>query len=390
MLNKRNILFQTATILAFSQALVASAADAPAAKAPPPTYETPRIGLMLQMDMAAYDDTDQIDNNSGTEMRRGRFSFSGKLEDQFNYRLEIEMFGSSGSEITDAYIRYNTSSQSNITFGHFKIPFSLEQTMSDKTLVFMERSLGNSFLKSRAPGLMFSSYDKSWSAAAMLFGEQLYNKTDTDEGGGFSTRLTWAPYQQNNTVLHAGISAQFVLPSQQTSTINYRYSTRPESHITSVKTVDTGLIGSDGDGLTLLGVEAAAAIDNVLVSAELMQSSFDTDSGDSLSFSAWYIQASYTLTGEIRAYNRKNGTFKGIMPAADGGAWEVGMRYSEIDLNEDSISGGLERNLTLAVNYSMNPYIRISANWVHVISIDEGPYDGEEVDALQMRFQFIY
>ena len=67
------------------------------------------------------------------------------------------------------------------------------------------------------------------------------------------------------------------------------------------------------------------------------------------------------------------------------GAWELGLRYSQIDLNDDVIFGGEEENITLGLNWYVNPLIRFMAN---VVLIDTDPKAGnEEVTAFQMRAQ---
>lgn len=95
----------------------------------------------------------------------------------------MELFGTTGTEVTDAFVRYNgfkpfeSTKPLALTVGHFNIPFSLEQLMADKDLSLMERSLPNGFLKSRAPDAMLSTSGGHWSAAAMDFGEQMYSNT---------------------------------------------------------------------------------------------------------------------------------------------------------------------------------------------------------------------
>lgn len=84
--------------------------------------------------------------------------------------------------------------------------------------------------------------------------------------------------------------------------------------------------------------------------------------------------------------------FEGIRPTpnlgSDGwGAFEVAVRYSELDLNDGPIDGGRERNATAALSWYLNPFLRISANYVEVLDVDGGPFDGEEPSIWQMRLQ---
>lgn len=376
-----------------------------------------QFGTLMQLDAAGYSenksgDSGDIDNNAGTEMRRGRLYVQGKVMKDWQYKFEIELFGSTGTEVTDAYVRYNglqsfaSTKPLAVTVGHFKIPFSLEQMTSDKDLSLMERSLPNAFLKSRAPGLMLSTSGEHWSAAAMGYGEQLYSNTyssstpQADEGGGASARITWAPIVDENSTLHFGLSGQYQKPTQKVGGETVSYSTRPESHMTSLSLISTGTIGGDVDNAKLLGAEIAATYGSLTLQSEYIRSQVSRETGDDPSFSGWYAQGAWMITGESRPYDVGGGIFKGISPAhpigtggssfSGMGGWELVARYSTMDLSDASITGGRERNATLGLGWYANNFVRISGNLVHVFDIDGGKYDGESFNALQMRFQFAY
>jgi phosphate-selective porin OprO/OprP len=169
--------------------------------------------------------------------------------------------------------------------------------------------------------------------------------------------------------------------------------------------IDTGTLGHI-DNSVVYAAEFAATIDNVSLTAEYFRADVTRDSsgnpGNDLSFDGWYAQAAWALTGEIRPYDVDRGIFKGISPArpvgtgspasAGIGGWELALRYSELDLNDATITGGRERNGTLALSWYANNYVRISGNWVHVFDVDRARsvYDDESMDALQMRLQFAY
>ncbi|MFT3931137.1 MAG: porin [Spongiibacteraceae bacterium] len=373
-----------------------------------------QIGTLMQMDVAAYsenksNDSDGIDNNAGTEMRRGRIYLQGKVMKDWQYKFELELFGTTGTELTDGYVRYNgfkpfdSVNPLAVTVGHFKIPFSFEQLMADKDLSLMERSLPNGFLKSRAPGLMVSSNGEHWSAAAMAFGEQLYSNTTSpqqDEGGGASARITWAPIVSENSALHFGLSEEYVAPTQRVGAEITSFSTRPESHMTSLSLISTGNISGDVSKTQLLGAEFAATYRSLTLQSEYIRTTVERDVGTDPVFSGWYAQGAWMITGENRPYDVGGGIFKGISPAhpigtggssfLGKGAWELVARYSTMDLSDDNISGGRERNATLGLGWYANNFVRISGNLVHVYDIDGGKYDGESMNALQMRFQLAY
>jgi phosphate-selective porin OprO/OprP len=106
---------------------------------------------------------------------------------------------------------------------------------------------------------------------------------------------------------------------------------------------------------------------------------------------------SWFMTGESRNYKADKGIFDILVPqkpfsltTGGLGAWELAVRYSEIDLNDDGVSGGRERDVTAGLNWYPNPYIRFMANYIHVLEFDGGPHDEENLDIFQVRAQVAY
>ena len=67
------------------------------------------------------------------------------------------------------------------------------------------------------------------------------------------------------------------------------------------------------------------------------------------------------------------------------GAWEGALRYSGLDLDDDSIAGGKLHDLTAGLNWYLNPYTRIMWNYIHADKNHVG-----NADMLMMRFQIIF
>ncbi|MCY2964262.1 MAG: porin, partial [Planctomycetota bacterium] len=91
-------------------------------------------------------------------------------------------------------------------------------------------------------------------------------------------------------------------------------------------------------------------------------------------FPSLYTQVGYFLTGEHRPYLKKAGAIDRVKPFRnvkffdnDGtgwGAWEIAARYSYIDLNSRDIDGGRLNDLTLGLNWYLNPNAKVQFNWI--------------------------
>ncbi|WP_373501249.1 porin [Desulfococcus sp.] len=75
--------------------------------------------------------------------------------------------------------------------------------------------------------------------------------------------------------------------------------------------------------------------------------------------------------------------------AQDGGlgAWELGARWSWLDLTDNEISGGEENNFTLAVNWYLNPNYRFMFNYIYADATDRKDAEDGKANIFQTRFQ---
>jgi len=74
------------------------------------------------------------------------------------------------------------------------------------------------------------------------------------------------------------------------------------------------------------------------------------------------------LTGELRQYNKRSGTFKRVNVAngINSGGWgelEVYCRWSSIDLTDQAIDGGEMNTLSLGLNWTPIQAIQLNINY---------------------------
>jgi phosphate-selective porin OprO/OprP len=161
------------------------------------------------------------------------------------------------------------------------------------------------------------------------------------------------------------------------------FSNTPETRVDGTKFLNTGNIPAKN--AATVGVEFAAQKQNLLLQSEYEHFSVDRSDGlSSPEFSGYYVEGVWTLTGEARKYNTQTAAFDAPPVAhpfslTDGGwgALELGIRYSEMDLNYkagaagtlqtgSAIRGGDETNLTAGLNWYPNNFVRFMLNYEHI------------------------
>lgn len=338
----------------------------------PATAEmTVSVGGRIQVDSTYYDD-DNIKLGRGTEVRRARLFAEGAIGDDWSYKSQID-FAGNDAVLKDMFIRYNGLDFGTITLGQFKQEFGLDQLTSSKYGTFIERAMvSDAFYTGRRIGVGLAGNADAWHYAASVFGQEESDSEGVNEGNGVAGRVAYGPRVGENQ-LHFGVSANW--QDSPDSDNEWRIRARPESHQTSVRLVDTGVI-ADTNSITSFGGEAAWVRGPFSIQAEYQQQSVDRDGGSDPDFTGWYAYASWFVGGDTgRSY--KNGSF-GRTKATN--AWELAVRYSNLDLNDSGINGGKENNITAAVNYYVNPYLRFMLNGVFIDAQDTPVLGGTEDD----------
>jgi len=384
-----------------------------------------QIGVYLHAD-TAFSSDDRTDFSNGTELRRGRLSVAGTAFSTWDYKLEADFAGTTqgGSTntvtVSDAYLRYTGLKPVTLTAGNFKVPFSLEAVRSAKYMTFMERGLPFAFLNTRRLGGMVATNGDNWTAAAGWFGDTVTTQNGDDEGAELAGRVTFAPIFGTDRVVHVGLSAGWIEPQSAAGgkLETARFRSKPEANIlsdglaessalmdangnafglSSGRLVDTGSIKGDVSSYTLFGGEMAAVLGPFSAQGEYIRADVNRSAATDAQFDGFYVYGSWFITGESRTYKADKGVFDMLVPrksfdlkSGDPGAWELAVRYSTLDLNDEDIRGGKMDDLTLGLNWYINQYIRLSANYVSVLDVKGGAHDNDEPDVYEMRMQFAY
>tara|TARA_R110002073_G_scaffold6555_2_gene38606 strand:- start:18125 stop:19531 length:1407 start_codon:yes stop_codon:yes gene_type:complete len=347
-----------------------------------------RVGGRIQADAAAYSE-DARKHNDGTEMRRARLFVQGTLWEAWKYKLQYDFVSTGNSGIADAYIQYAGLKDWTFTVGHFKQAFSLQNMTSSKYITFTERGLPHLFTPGRAIGIAAGRSSNNWSVNAGFFGEGIDGaSSDEDEGYAITGRATYAPILDQQQHVHLGTSISY----RNSGSIDaIRFRERPESHLTNTFEVDTGSLNADSN-LRLVG-ELAYTYGSLSLQGEYYYIDIERDGPNpDLDFSGYYLEGSWFLTDDMRSYSGNKGSYGKVKPRSivgkgGIGAWQLAVRFSSVDLNDNDITGGDAQNFSLGLNWYATNNIRMSANYINVLDVTGGAGDGDEPEAFQMRAQ---
>lgn len=327
---------------------------------------------------------------NGTSFRRARLYIAGTFPNQLAFRTEYDFAGGTPG-FRDLWLEARAlPALGTLRLGRMIEPFGLEGTSPNGFFTFIERGLPTAFTPFRNSGVQIRNHTPgggvAWALGAFTHTDAFGESVD-DPGHSLTGRLTALPHyaEDGRAWWHLGVSGSHRVPSGD----EVRFRAKPESHVAPFF-LDTGVL--DADQTTLLAIETAFTHGPFSLQAEGARAEVDTLDGEAgpggaRSFQGYYVYASCFLTGEHRRFNPRAASLGRLIPRRDfhpaengWGAWELALRYSDLDLDDGPVQGGRLQTLTLGLNAYLTPNTRISWNWVRADLEDAG-----EADIFQMR-----
>ncbi|MEX2139152.1 MAG: porin [Pirellulales bacterium] len=375
-----------------------------------------QMGGQLQADYLYFgqDEASQAavgDINDAIDFRRARLTARGEAFEVVEYAIGFDFALPGRPSFLDVFVGvHDLPYLGSVRGGHYFEPFSLERVTVNRYNTFMERSLADAFAPARNTGI--AAYNTlgdeeraTWALGWFASGSDNFGDQFTDMGGQAVTgRTTWLPFYDEasggRAYLHLGGGFSHRTPPAGDFTFASFPEARPGSPTaTSVPTfVNTGAIPAESD--QLFGAELAWTQGPFSFQSEYMYVPVQQIGGPDLHFQGAYAYFSYFLTGEHRPYNKKLGCHDRVIPfenffrvrTCDGpivtglGAWEIGARWSYIDLTDENIRGGVLNDLTLGLNWYLNPYTRVK--WEYILAdLDRPPVGESQTHIFGMRFE---
>ena len=326
------------------------------------------------------------------EIRALRFGLVGRLgfETPILYTLAAETNAfDKGVEVddiddfswTDWRLDVPAFTGTTLSIGKQKEPISMERLMSLVNMPFQERTAAaDALLPARNTGVVWSGNaldrDVSWALSAFRAG------LDPDADLGFSEspkvfvgRVTGVPYESPDLagLVHLGLGVRYT-----DAALVVQLKSEPEFNL-APNFIDTGPIDAD-EGYTY-NLEAAWRQGPLWLMGEYLLTDIDAPELGDPQMSNFYLQASYTLTGEMREYNRRSGVFRPLRVARSvnqfgWGTWELAARYSRADFSDGAIDGGELDIYSLGANWWLTSEFSFGVNYRYIV-LDRFGEEGE-------------
>lgn len=352
-----------------------------------------KLGGRIMWDVDHYDGAYNVvggqDVTATTaNLRRARLELKGKVYQDWAYTFSYNI---NNNGIDKAAIHYIGLKGHKFTIGQDKEPFGLEELTSSKWISTAERSMfwDTTNIDNNNFQIAYRGWGGPFTWATGYFQNANRADADGDDNWAWTSRFTFAPVVGKSNVLHFGVA----------------YSMRDLGEaaaagrlIDARAGVSSGLNGSvlrvgsaAAEGEDLLGVEALWIGGPFSAQFEYFGRDLDSIGATDESTSAWYLQGTWTITGESRGYKRKGAYADKVKPKGKGGAWELVAKLDNISADNGGANDPEVQAVTFGVNWYANKNVKMALNYTSTSSdnlVAAGVEDGATAVLLRTQIAF--
>jgi len=256
-----------------------------------------------------------------------------------------------------------------LSVGKQKEPISLERLTPLTYLPMQERSvIADAVMPARNHGVVLSGTaaadNVSWAVGA--FNNWIDSgESFSDTSNQFVGRVSWVPaaFQTETNLFHLGLGLRV-------SDIKQPVRARSEPEFNNAPNyVDTDLVAAD-DQVTY-NLEAYWRNGPYMLGFEYIGTDLNAPQSGNPFLSGYHLTGSWAVTGEMRGYRKRSGTFDPLpvaRPVNQGGwgAVELAFRYSRTDLTDGTVDGGEMDIYSLGVNWWLTRSASLGLNYRYV------------------------
>lgn len=344
-----------------------------------------------------YIDTDEDgsgqDDIRGTELRRLRLGFQGKVKD-WGYKFEGE-FNGGETAVKDAWINYSTrfgadKNRLGVKLGQSHIQYGLNTKMSSKYMTFIDRPLftDGAVSPARESGIVVTTAadDYRWMlSSGLTFGQHGNGDLGEDgtnrdsQGNTVSIRGSVIPLMKDKQhMLQVGVGFLNVSGADE-----YRFRQRVVSHQDKTRHIDGGVANGDLDDTNGFTTDLFGIYGPLHTIAEYNTYDMNSKNNDDVEVDSYSVELGYFLTGESMKWNK--GYTSGITPKSSWGAWQVAARFESTEIEGDVNGTDEVDKFSLALNYYPTTNINFMLNYEKITDLT---VNGTNVDFEPSAFKF--
>ncbi|HEX7036959.1 MAG TPA: porin [Pseudomonadales bacterium] len=350
-----------------------------------------RLGGRVMWDADSFDGALNRDHDGERRfdayLRRARIELSADVHPDVSLQFDVDVHD--GAEVHTAGIEYRGWSWADVFVGRTKEPFGLEELTSSNAISTIERNWFTEATDADGQphfGVLLSGRVGPLGWAAGVFNPE-GNPEREDGGDRFAVtgRLFGTPILSGARVLHLGAAYTDRNLDQPLDAAGFE--------------LDVAEGGGELDSATLqiaedrqLGLEALYIDGRFSVQAEAFRRDMPgADGGPDGRVDDWYLQATWTVTGESRGYKRDEGVPDMIEPSGRRGAVELVAKIDRIRFDVDGRPDQKVDGLLLGANWYPIRHVKLMANVIRVSSdgvVGRGEDDDATVFSTRVQFAF--
>ena len=377
--------------------------------------------VFLQESAGGFAGAGGVGDQDSVEFRRARLRADGTMYGTIDWCTEYDFVNSvnvdptlpaSESNVdhvtapTDLWVTFReVPLVGNVRVGNVKEPIGFEHLTSSRYLDFMERSFNQDlfygpFNNGFMPGiLLFDNWSEddrgTWSTGLFRNTTNIFAYSVGEGEYAWTSRVSYLPWYEHEGqyLMHLGVAGSIRDPNNAATRYRTRGSLRNGPGGLNPTLANTGAFSTTE--VDYGGLEWVVQLDSLLLQAEYTCAWNRNSVGNGTTAPAgaqlgnvfvygWYAEALYFLTGEHREYEKKSGAFGRVVPhdnlgsKCGCGAWQVGARYSMANLSDSGMDGGRADDVTLGLNWFLNPNMKIQSNYVYTMrDAPAGPGGGD-------------
>ena len=346
---------------------------------------------------------------SNIDLGRRRLGVSGEIRNAIDFQVEAEL--DDDDPWRDVYADFKSLSYARVRGGKFKIPFSLDENTGASRLDFMFRSLTATHLApGRDIGVMVHGrvVKQLLRYEAGVFehdGKNARTNNPTKVYGGQTTALRFSVEPLRNTKDAVGdltLGVAVTRSDVPEGIGGLRGQTVMEQTFFSASDyIVNGPRRRFGVEMEFLPGPASVKMEWMRVDTDRRGQSVEDTDLSPLIGEGWYVSGTYAITGEkkSRVQRPKKPLFQGGFGAVEVGARIESLRFRSGASGEaastspraDVIVGNRDQAVTLGVNWYINRFFKIQANFIREKLDDpvQGPLPSKaSFNTRAIRFQF--